>query len=373
MQTKSDKLAIALEAIYAAAGSPGLWPRALDSIGNCFNAIGGVLIIQNQDDSLATIVSPRLKEAQLEYDSHAWKVDFLAPRLMERAMLSGHACLTEQDLATPDEIATHPFFTDFRARFGLGSIIGTVVLPHPKIPVVLSVHAALGDPAYTDDDATLLERILENVEKSLALTVRLTEAETHQLVLAEALSRLSCGVFLLDGSGKIIFKNDKASEFIGGEINAPGGCFVVSGKNYAAFVEVCRELLSNGQAEDRPPKQKQPIVVRSGCNTSVVLRVLPVEARTFDEQPFATSRFLVLATECLPAEPVDPALVRDLLELTLAESRLASLIGIGKSPREAADKLSITEETARTVLKRIFSKTGVSRQSELAALLSNVI
>jgi DNA-binding CsgD family transcriptional regulator len=42
-------------------------------------------------------------------------------------------------------------------------------------------------------------------------------------------------------------------------------------------------------------------------------------------------------------------------------------------PREAANRLGITEDTARTTLKRVFGKTGVSRQSELAALLARLV
>jgi DNA-binding CsgD family transcriptional regulator len=62
--------------------------------------------------------------------------------------------------------------------------------------------------------------------------------------------------------------------------------------------------------------------------------------------------------------------VRDLLGLTLGEARVASLVGHGLPPRDAAERLGIGEETARTTLKRVFAKTGVSRQSELAALMS---
>src|SRR5258708_36886692 len=66
-------------------------------------------------------------------------------------------------------------------------------------------------------------------------------------------------------------------------------------------------------------------------------------------------------------------LVRDILGLTLAEARVAALVGSGQAPREAAGKLGITEETARTVLKRVFAKVGVSRQSELASLLTKLV
>jgi DNA-binding CsgD family transcriptional regulator len=84
-------------------------------------------------------------------------------------------------------------------------------------------------------------------------------------------------------------------------------------------------------------------------------------------------RAAVVLVSMQPGEPADPAIVRDLLGLTLAEARVASLVGSGLPPREAADQLGITEETARTTLKRVFGKTGVSRQSELASLLTRLV
>ncbi|WP_306224628.1 helix-turn-helix transcriptional regulator [Bosea beijingensis] len=48
------------------------------------------------------------------------------------------------------------------------------------------------------------------------------------------------------------------------------------------------------------------------------------------------------------------------------------LVGLGLAPREASERLGITEETARATLKRAFQKTGVTRQSELSALLARV-
>jgi len=48
-------------------------------------------------------------------------------------------------------------------------------------------------------------------------------------------------------------------------------------------------------------------------------------------------------------------------------------VGAGLPPKEAAERLGIAEETARTVLKRVFSKVGVSRQSELVAVLAKLV
>jgi DNA-binding CsgD family transcriptional regulator len=49
------------------------------------------------------------------------------------------------------------------------------------------------------------------------------------------------------------------------------------------------------------------------------------------------------------------------------------MVGAGIPPRDAAETLGIKQDTARTVLKKVFSKTGISRQSELVALLTRLV
>jgi DNA-binding CsgD family transcriptional regulator len=102
--------------------------------------------------------------------------------------------------------------------------------------------------------------------------------------------------------------------------------------------------------------------------------VLPVRATR--DHPFERALFgaraIVVVRRSRAGEPIDPGLARDLLNVTTGEARVAALVGSGLTPREAAKRLGITEETARTTLKRVFAKVGVSRQSELAALLSRL-
>ena len=58
--------------------------------------------------------------------------------------------------------------------------------------------------------------------------------------------------------------------------------------------------------------------------------------------------------------------------LTIAEARLATLIGSGISLRTAAVELGIGYETARTELKAVFQKTETARQAELVWLISTL-
>jgi DNA-binding CsgD family transcriptional regulator len=61
--------------------------------------------------------------------------------------------------------------------------------------------------------------------------------------------------------------------------------------------------------------------------------------------------------------------VSRLFDLTDAEARLAVALGEGHRLEDAADRMGITVSSARTYLKRVFSKTDVTRQAELVRLL----
>jgi DNA-binding CsgD family transcriptional regulator len=55
--------------------------------------------------------------------------------------------------------------------------------------------------------------------------------------------------------------------------------------------------------------------------------------------------------------------------LTAAETRLTMILLEGHSLKEAADLCGVTQNTAKTQLKSVFSKTHVQRQSELVRIL----
>ena len=61
--------------------------------------------------------------------------------------------------------------------------------------------------------------------------------------------------------------------------------------------------------------------------------------------------------------------MRSQFGLTPAEAQLAINLCGGMDLKEVAETMHITFNTARTHLKRIFSKTHVSRQAELIRLL----
>jgi DNA-binding CsgD family transcriptional regulator len=365
----------AVEAIYAAALTPESWPAALQAIADVFDDAGAVLIYQRSDGSTGTIVSPAMEAAQAVYASGWWKDDVRFLRAIERGYLGSLEAITDRHVVSDEEMATLPFYTVFLAEQGLGWFAGTSILPDASVAAALSVQRSRNKPRYSDPELLMLARIGRHVENALRLNIRLTGLEATNAALSEALARLDFGVFLVDALGRAVPANPAAGRMRGGGLNIVGEHLIASHPDERRALQEAIAGAADWDAADSVSVTK-PVLIRSSTDGSfLVVYVVPVRPHSDNAfvQFLANARALVLVRPSGPAEPPDPSTVRDLLDLTLGEARIASLVGSGASPREAAERLGIAEETARTVLKRVFSKTGVSRQSELAGLITRLV
>ena len=68
---------------------------------------------------------------------------------------------------------------------------------------------------------------------------------------------------------------------------------------------------------------------------------------------------------------VETGLLCELFDLTPAEATVAHRLANGLSLEEAADSLDISRNTVRAHLRSIFSKSGITRQTELVRLMLN--
>lgn len=84
---------------------------------------------------------------------------------------------------------------------------------------------------------------------------------------------------------------------------------------------------------------------------------------------FANSAAILVATPLQPHRAPGADIIEGLFDLTPAEARLAVMIAEGLTPRNASQRLGVTEGTARTTLKRVLAKTGSRRQSDLVGML----
>jgi DNA-binding CsgD family transcriptional regulator len=355
----------AVDAIYEAALEPALWPQALQAVADCFQGVGAVLVLLREKGGFATVVSPGLAEAQRDYDANWAGKDPRAIRCFELAYFSAADGLTDHDVMSAEEIATLPIYRQFVARYRLGWFGATYLSPEPEMAASLSVQRGEAKPPFGPEELRQIRLLGRHIERSLKLSTRVFDAERCNMGMREILSRLGIGVFALDEDMRVIFANPASRN--GFDVLLETGDASEPGLTALARQKIERALARMGQTD--PSEPANVVVERSESGPPLTLYVLPVtEGSAASHDMLTRARAIVLMIDSSSDAAPDPALVRDILGLTLGEARVAALVGSGMAPRAAAQKLGIAESTARTVLKRVFAKAGVSRQSELVAL-----
>jgi DNA-binding CsgD family transcriptional regulator len=364
----------AVEAIYDAAPDPSRWPAALQAMADVFDDFGALLVFGRDDGTFGHIVSPSLQIAFQDYlESGLAGQDLRAQRGVETGFYIGRDAVTDRDLVTDAEMDTHPFYR-FLARHQLKYFVAAPVSPDPRVAVSIAVQRAICKQPYVPSDLDVMEKLCRHAEKSLRLSIRLLDAELSNLGLRESLSRLGIGVFALDSLARVVFSNSAGERLLGHGLNLIDGCLTMPRSASRGHFEQALRVALRGRPADLVLDARPILIDRPDAMRPLTIYVLPVTSPDSLKDAFLTHvRALVLAIDPEVQSPPDPAVVRDVLGLTLGEARVAALVGSGLAPREAAAKLGIAEETARTALKRVFSKVGVSRQSELAALLTKLV
>ncbi len=369
------KFLIAVEAIYDAALDPSHLPDALQAIADCLGDVGAILLWRRDDGTFGSIASPAVVESQVDFEQNGWMArDLRALRAAERGYFLSGEPFTDRHVCSDEEIQTDPSYTQFQARHGLAWFGAVAVSPDPRVGVVLSAHRSARRPPFSDAELAILARLGRYMEKSLRLSIRLFDADVLKVGVGEALSRVGIGVFGLDSLGRVVSVNPAGESLLGDGLDLVNDRLRIGAASARAALATAIDQMARSTPETIAADLKPILIHRQHAERPLAVYVLPIAPSSNPAAQFLShARAIVLVINPEAGGPADPALVRDVLGLTLGEARVAALVGSGFAPREASERLGITEETARSVLKRVFSKTGVSRQSELVLLLSKLV
>jgi PAS domain-containing protein/DNA-binding CsgD family transcriptional regulator len=185
-----------------------------------------------------------------------------------------------------------------------------------------------------------------------------------------ALDVLRCAVVLTDASGGIVYANRSAERML-----EEGSCLRCRHNTIRAVVPAASRELSEAlrlAARSDVGSGSLGIAVRLSEESGlpVVAHVLPLASTEFGSriEPAVAAIFIRDRDDA----GGNAALLATTYELTSAETRVLSRLLVGRSLPEAAKELQVATSTVRTHLDVIFRKTGVSRQSELILLASQL-
>ena len=230
----------------------------------------------------------------------------------------------------------------------------------------LSVVRSQAQGDFSECEELEYQRLFPHMGRALQILARIQSSETERLVYQAALEQMAIGTLVLNRQGRIISSNASAMALIEGstELAITGGQLRLRDSGLRkTFDSRVRALIA--QAD---PGACEVMSLQRGelPSLGLLLRSLSgVSPLGSDNRP----ALVVYLTDPLRHQLAPRQLVAQLFSLTPTEATLATLLADGLSLAEAAAEMQVSENSVRSYCKRIYAKTGLSRQGEVVKLV----
>lgn len=300
-------------------------------------------------------------------DREGRRVDGFAERGNPEASFPGFRDTLDK-LTVGDDVERMPFAwidavgTD---RYGAADVTGPKSLLVFSCPLATGVilsggivlardslrYSAFGTEAdflsYLRNIAASVAREQKAVEERSAMHRLLTLQTTHCIVVNRA--------------GRIVFSTGSSGA-------DPGSARDLQERAVAKAKGMIGEILARYRSAPQP--RSRPLCVATidqGLQTPLPIYIVPLAV----DDPCEDGDLVALLLPSPSEPPCDETLVAA-LSLTPTEARVVRHVMMGRKVRSIADAMSLTEQTVRTYLKRIYAKLEVSGQCELIAKVSGL-
>jgi DNA-binding CsgD family transcriptional regulator/PAS domain-containing protein len=237
---------------------------------------------------------------------------------------------------------------------------------------VLHVFRDLGTTGFDSEETSLCEILAGQILRGLQLSQRIGASEIERGLYSSVMDRLSVGVVILDMQGRVVKSSGKAEEALA----ARDGLQAQAGRLRATCAKEDRDLQAAIKAaiacaqrgEGRETRGLALTKLSGSRNLGLIVQPVPSTRRGGVS---TTPNVAIYIRDPESYADVESDLVRQLFDLTPAEAAVARRLTSGLSLEDVAASLDISRNTARAHLRSIFSKSGITRQTELVRLMLN--
>lgn len=360
---------------YEAAGRPEVWTEVLTGLARaCGATMAGLLTLDSTTNASSVRVSigvdPR---ARADYDEYYGRINPVLREAERRGWTRPGFVRLSHEILPKSELARTEYFNDFLEPNGLGYGLGCTLIEEGTLHSTLTLQRPTRLGPFGQAEAAIVRELAPHLATALRLHDRLAREAAFSRAVAASLDALAVAAFLLDSRDRVIDTNRAAAALLeGAEVVALRGGSLrgASRRGEVALkrlLESCRRL-ARGGAGDPPDAVLLP---RDGVGRPFQAVATPLHDSSAWLTPSAAAVVLFLVDLEHHQKPTAGRL-RDLFGLTATEARLAGELAAGSTLAEAAVRLGISRETAKSHLARVFEKTDTRRQAELVSLLARV-
>jgi DNA-binding CsgD family transcriptional regulator len=355
--------------LYGAAAGHESWTDFLQRYAQAVRAPFAALMLQDVATQMGIIGANVGGDPHMQrlYDEHycalnVWTIQ--APHLFQPGLVA----VGEQAGLSDRQFMSTEFYQDYLRPQDFYHTFGGVITRNRSATSYITSLRSKSMGAYGEDEIGLLNTLMPHLQCAMRVQQRLSAAGDHALAANDVLHRLPWGVIVVDSGLKAIWMNQAAEAILrrkDGLEHSKGGLRTASREDTNRLRNSLRaavQTANGGMAAGAVLSIPRPSGSRS---FTLLVAPLPVHHGSGFGRPAAV---VLVGDPELKAAPSTDAL-RRLFELTRAEASLAAALMQGKTVEDHAEEASISLNTARTHLKRIFLKTSTTRQSDLVRLL----
>ena len=258
-----------------------------------------------------------------------------------------------------------------RPAAGIRAMLSISILPSDGKKVHLILWRSASAQPFDEAARRLLGEFVPALKRGIRLFYQFVHLTRQHIIAESALETSDIGAMLVDADGHVMHTNSIADEILAQD----NGLRLTHGKLKAAtpadttaLMDLIREKAAEQQAETDWRLYAPLALPRADNALPLTVIVRPGPAFHPLKNPLQRTAILILRDP--ERRPIVPA--RSLIGffgLSPAEALLASEIARGASIEEAAQRIGISRNTARSQLQSTFMKTGTNRQGELVRML----
>ncbi len=347
------------QAFADAAIDPALWGRALDVATRETRSFGATLLPITSSAIPNAPVTQSIGEVSEHYFRDGWHLR--DQRMAGTSVFMKTGVIDDSDCTNLESIGKHPYYQEFLAPHGLRWFAGVKVACGKEI-WCLSIQRKIEQGPFSQSEKVRLAALSRSLSTSAALAKALAARTVDGALNAFEMSNTA--IALINRDGDVYRLNQAAEALLKGDVRIINRRIASPDREASlALSRAIHQMMWRTIGTRLWP----PILLPRPTKAPLV--AYPAKLSATSANALADCQAIVILVDLEERRHAPESLLQFGFYLTPTEAKLAARLATGASLDDVSNELKITKQTSRTHLKHIFAKLGISRQSELVALL----
>lgn len=305
------------------------------------------------------------QRATESYETHFFAVDPFVK------LPDGHVASAEEIVGEEEWLASD-MYQLYLEPLNIRHMLGTEIHTEEGIECRLRVTRGPNREPFSEHDKNVMRVMLPHLRHAIQLHAKMDYLECERQVYSGAMNRMLLGMVSFGTDRSIMEINQEATRILSEKdgLWRTGNTLKAANRSENQELQrLIREAIDGGASDSSTPLTEATSITRQfdRGRLGIVVRSIPMGPWSESTQRPAAALFMRDPDYNSPEPSED--VVRRVFGLTRMEAALAVLLARGQSLDDAAESLGVRRNTARTHLRSIFGKTGVSRQTMLVRMI----